>query len=75
MLTQRKKREREIVSANETHLRFEVPMDVTEFVKLCHTREHLSDVESCMFLLEDARVVEESTEVAAGDEVLRALER
>jgi hypothetical protein len=50
-------------------------MDVTEFVKLCHTREHLSDVESCMFLLEDARVVEESTEVAAGDEVLRALER
>jgi hypothetical protein len=54
-----------------THLRFQVPMDVPKLVQFRHAREHLWDVEPRVFLFEDARVVEEGAEVAAGDEVLR----
>lgn len=46
-------------------------MNVAELVQLVDGREHLRNVEARVFLLEDARVVEESAEVAAGDEVLR----
>lgn len=46
-------------------------MNVAQLVQLGDTRKHLRDVEPRMLLLEHARVVEEGTEVTAGDEVLR----
>lgn len=53
------------------HLGLEVAVDVAELVQLRDGAEHLGDVEPRVLLLEDARVVEERAEVAAGDEVLR----
>jgi hypothetical protein len=32
-------------------------MNVPELVQLANRREHFTDVESCVFLLEDARIV------------------
>jgi hypothetical protein len=40
------------------YLRFEISMNVPELMQLAHSREHFADVESCVFLLEDARIVE-----------------
>ena len=41
-------------------------MDVPQFMKLVYGCEHFADVESGVFFLEDARVIEESAEVTAG---------
>lgn len=51
----------------ETHLRFQVPMNIPQLVQLIHTHEHLRRVESSVFFLEDAGVVEEGSEVSSGD--------
>jgi len=39
------------------YLRFKIPVNVPELVQLANRREHFTDVESCVFLLEDARIV------------------
>lgn len=42
-------------------------MNVPELVQFANSCEHLADVEPCMFLLEDARIVEQCPKVASGD--------
>jgi hypothetical protein len=46
-------------------------MNISEFVELSNSAEHLGDVESRVLFLEDARVVEEGAEVTASDEILQ----
>jgi hypothetical protein len=40
-------------------------VNVPELMQLAHSREHFADVEPCMFLLEDTRVVEQCPKVAS----------
>ena len=40
-------------------------MNIPELMQLAHSREHFADVESCVFLLEDARIVEKCSKVAS----------
>jgi hypothetical protein len=42
-------------------------VDVAELVQLVETGEHFGGVESRVLLLEDARVVEQGSEVSTGD--------
>lgn len=50
-------------------------MNVAELVQLVDGAKHLRNVEPSMLLLQDARVVEQGTEVAASDEVLSSGKR
>jgi len=50
---------------DQTYLWFKVSVDVPQLVQLVYTRKHLGCVESRMLLLEHARVVEQSAEVAS----------
>ena len=54
----------------EAHLGFEIAVDVAEFVQLGDGAKHLGDVEPRVLFLQDARVVEQGPEIAAGDEIL-----
>jgi hypothetical protein len=39
------------------YLWFEITVNISQFMKLVNSSEHLADVEPCMFFLEDTRVV------------------
>ena len=59
-------------TAGIAYLWFQVSMNVTEFVQLAHSHEHLGRVESSVFLLEHSRVVQQGPEISTRDVFLRS---
>lgn len=53
-----------------THLRLQVSMNVAQLVQLGNSAEHFGNVESGMLFLQDARVIEKSTEVSTSNKIL-----
>lgn len=53
------------LSEIRTHLWLEISVDVSQFVQLVDTHEHFSRVELGVFLLQDARVVQQRSEVTS----------
>ena len=50
---------------NMTYLWLEVSMNIAQFMKFIHSGEHLADIESCMFFLEDSGIIQEGSKVAS----------
>ena len=53
--------------AHKLYFWFKVAMDVAEFMKFVYGGEHLTDIKSCMFLLQHTGIIEESPKVAPWD--------
>jgi len=48
-----------------TNLRFQITMDIAQLMQFIHTSEHLCDVETCVFLLKNARIIQQRPEIAS----------
>lgn len=51
--------------SKRAHLRLQIPMNVSEFVKLVDTSEHLSSIEASMLLFQDTTVVQQCSKVTS----------